>query len=238
MHFRCTLQSAVLLASMLSLSAFPASAQTAKPSDLSSFRVGLKSVTIPSPSSDVAETGPDYRVLLDQIVPTGNRLVAGYVTPDEFTNLRTKSLVALSHYALVEAPRSAEFSDITPDAFKQIDATLATQFEVVVNDSVKEQQDEMNRRLKALGAGKSLSLDKPLMLGTLFSKADASSYGQITPVTLDGATKEMAVGITLLRVRQRLLFLYFCEEYKDENTVKQLRATSERWADATLEANQ
>lgn len=214
----------------------PAPAQTALPAD-TTFRIGLKTITIPPPSPDLTETGPDYRVLLQTLVPTNNRLVAAFLTPDDFTQIRSSTAASLSQYALVQTARRAEFADITPEIFKQVDSSLATQFEAAVNASLKDHQDEINRRLKALGQDKTVTLDKPLMLGSLFSKPDASGYGQIVPVTVNDTTKKIVVGMTLLRVRERMLFLFLYTPYKDEDTVKSVRATSEKWADAVLAAN-
>ncbi len=226
---------ALVLSFALLPSCLAAQTQTALPPD-SAFRVGLKTITIPSPSPDLAETGPDYRVLLQTLVPTNNRLVAGFLTSDDLTNIRTKPSTSLSRYALVEAPRRAEWADITPDIFKQIDSTLTTQFEATAN-GFKDQEDEINRRLKALGQDKTVTIDKPLMLGAFFSKPDASGYGEILPIKFNDASKKVAVGVTFLRVRQRILFLYLYTLYTDEDSVKWVRTTSEQWADAVLAAN-
>lgn len=201
------------------------------------FRVGLKSIVIPAPSADLVETGPDYRVLLENLAPTNNRLVAGFLTSDELNKLQTAT-ASLSQYALVEVPRRAEFADITPDMFKQIDAGLASQFGGSMDATIKDQQEEINRRLKSLGQGSTtVTLDKPLPLGALFAKTDASGYGEIMPVSVNGVTEKMAVGISVFRVHERVLFFYLYTPYKDENTVSWIRATSQKWADAILAAN-
>jgi hypothetical protein len=221
---------AIVLAPMITMG------QTALPAE-STFRVGLKTITIPSPSADLIEPGPDYRVLLEPFAPTNNRLVTGFLTADEFTKIRTSPSVSLTRYALVEAPRRAEFADITPEFFKQIDAGMAAQFGATINDTLRDQQDEINRRLKALGQDKTVTLDKPLMLGSFFSKPGASSYGQIMPITIGQDSKRVAMGVTLVRVRERILFLFLYNLYEDENSVKWIRTTSEQWADAVLAAN-
>jgi hypothetical protein len=237
MPYRRTSVVAVLFFAALLVPHSPARAQAARPAD-TTFHVGLKTIAIPSPADDLVETGPDYRVMLENLVPNNNRLVAGYLTQPEFDKLRTAT-TTLSRYAMVQVPRTAEFVDITPEIFKQINDTLATQFEAQADASVKDSQDEINRRLKAVGQGSTtITLDKPLMLGLFFSKPYATGYGEITPVAVNGgASQKVAAGITFIRVQQRVLFLYIYAPYKDEDTVKWVRTTGEKWADAILAAN-
>lgn len=203
------------------------------------YRAGLKNFTIPAPSSDLVEAGPDYRVLVEPIVPVNNRLIAAFVQPTDLDSLRSGHAPSLSLYALVEVPRRAEFSDVNADDFKQIADSMATQFNSGVDVTVKDQQDELNRRMKALNSSSApISLDKPIQLGTLFCKPNACAYGLIMAVSSGGSSKKMAMGVILLRAQARVLFLYTYADYKGESTVQSIRTTDEHWADAILAANQ
>jgi hypothetical protein len=206
--------------------------------DNSTYRAGLKNFTIPAPTSDLVEAGTDYRVLLEPLVPINNRLVAAFLQPADLDTLRSGTSAGLGRYALIEIPRRAEFAEVTPELFKQIADAVATQFGAEVNATLKDQQDELNRRLKALGstAGE-ITLDKPVQLGTLFSKPDASAYGMIMPVSSGGNTKKMAMGMIVVHVRSRVLLIYLYCEYKDQSTIDWLRSTDEHWAEAILQAN-
>lgn len=199
------------------------------------FRVGLKTIAIPAPADNLHETGSDYRVLLENLVPTSNRLVAGFLTPDELKGLQTST--SLTQYALVEVPRRAEFADVTPEIFKQINDSLATQFGGDGSGTLKTQQDELDRKLKDLGATSTVTLEKPLLLGSLFNKPDAVSYGEVMPVTVNGVTTKMVMAVNVIRVHQRVLFFYLFIDFKNEDSVKWVSATGEKWADAILAAN-
>jgi len=225
---------AVAIGLCLSFAHLPA--QTAKPAE-STFRVGLKTIAVPAPSTELNETGPDYRVLLDNLTPTNNRLVAAFLLPDELKALQT-STTHLSRYALVQVPRRAEFADVGTDLFKDVLDSLAKQFDAELTGSLKDQQDEINRRLKAMGQGStSVTLDKPVMLGSFYSKPDATCYGAIMPVQVNDKTTRMVMAMGVVRVQERILFLYLYAPYVDETTVTWARTTSEHWADATLAAN-
>lgn len=201
------------------------------------FRVGLKSITISAPSTELVETGSDYRVILDALTPAVNRLVAAFLLPEDLKAIQNGPAI-LSRYALVEVPRGAEFANITPEIFKQIAANVGQEFGASLDATVKDQQDEINRRLKALGASSTtLTLDKPMMFGSFFSKPDAFGFGGIMPIELNGRKNKVVMVVSVVRIQDRVLSLYLYNSYVDLESVNWARTTSEKWADAILAAN-
>jgi len=203
-----------------------------------SYRSGLKSIVIPAPTQDLGEMGSDYRVLAESFVPDTNRLLAAFLTPEDSANVRAGISKAFSRYALAETLRRAEFSEVDENSFNQVCATTAQQFGAVLNSSLKDQQEEMNNKIKAMrGSDTTVSLDKPVMLGTYFSKPNACSFGMISNLSSAGNAVKMIGGITILRVQNRLIYAFVYSEYKDEESAQWVQKTSEQWADAILEAN-
>jgi hypothetical protein len=205
------------------------------------FRVGLKSIAIPSPSSDLSEIGSDYRVLLETLAPTTNRLIAAFNRPEDLHQILTGGDTPLMRYALVEVPRRAEFVDVDGATFKTLADGFAQQFGTTLEGAMKTSQDDINRKLKELNSGAaSITIDKPLPLGAFFSKPDAAAFGMVTSVSMaaKGPTTKMVAGIGLVRVQNRILFLYVYSVYKDDTSVQWVRETSEQWADAILKANE
>lgn len=206
--------------------------------DTPTYRAGAKSFTIPSPVPDLVEAGADYRVILEPLAPTQNRLIAGFVQPADLESMRAGTGAALDTYSLVEVPRRAEFMDVSPEQFKEISESMATQFGASLTASLKDQQDEINRKLKALHSSSGeITLDKPVQLGTLFSKADACGYGMLMSVSSGGKTRRMVMGMNVIRAKARVLFTYTYTEYKDESTVQWIRTSGEHWADVILQSN-
>ncbi|MGO9795608.1 MAG: hypothetical protein ACLPLZ_05870 [Terracidiphilus sp.] len=199
------------------------------------YRAGGLSIAIPPPGGDLVEAGPDYRVVLEPLAPDANRLLAAFVLPGDMTVVRTGTWPSLTDYALVEIPRRAEFADVDADAFKTVVDGMSKQ--LGGNLDLKDSQEELNLRLKALNPNATVTLDKPLPLGVFFSNPDASGFGMIMPASVNGVTTRMVVVISVLRVQKRVLFAYSYKVFKDENTVKLLQATSEKWAEAICNAN-
>lgn len=234
-------RSRLLCASLIALLAGSPSlrAQNAAPQSITpTYRVGTQSIAFPAPTPDLHETASDYRVLLEFLAPSNNRLVAAFVLPDELKVLQAGNVPNLSTYALVEVPRRAEFSDINSDLFKQIVDTLSTQFGATVESSLKGQQDALNERLKALNSGAAtVTLDKPVQLGSFFSRPDEAGFGMIISVAAKGTPTNLVMGMAVVRVHDRILMAYLYTEYKDAATVQWTRTTTEHWADAILAAN-
>lgn len=202
------------------------------------YRTGGKSIVIPAPEGDLIEIGDDYRVVMDPVVPDTNRLLAAFVLPADAKIIRSGSTAQLEKYALVEVPRRAEFVDVTPDAFKEVTDSVAQQFGGSLDTSLKNQEDEFNRRLKDLNPNAAaVTFDKPVPLGVIFSKPDACAFGMIMLISSKGATVKMIASVGVLRAQDRILFVYIYRKYEGDDTVEWIRAISEQWADAILKAN-
>ena len=226
---RCTLAAIFIL---------PLATVQAQSTGAPTYRAGLKSIAVPAPTSDFVELGPDYRVILEPLAPDSNRLIAAFTLSDDAAALRSGAPSGMKQYALVEVMRRAEFSTITPDIYKQIADAMATQFGATLDGSIKDAQDQLNRSLKVLSDNAAtVSLDKPIQLGLLFSKADACGFGIIMPVSAKGDTIKMAAAVLVLRLQERVVFVYLYKEYKDEASVRWVTQTAQAWADSILAAN-
>jgi hypothetical protein len=203
------------------------------------YRMGLKSIVVPPPA-DLRETGPDYRVLFEHDAPDSNRLVAAFLPAEDVAKLPLRLEGGLIHYAFLETLRQAEFAEVDEATFKQVADAVAKQFgtsaDAPVTD-VKVFQDELNHKLKAEGGRDEVSLDKPVMLGTLFSKANAVGFGMMMNVGSGGKTKKVLIGTTLIRAQNRLLYATVYAQYAGDDSLAWVRTIGEQWADAILKAN-
>jgi len=213
-------------------------AAPAKTAELPTYKAGGTPIAIPSPTSDLIELG-DYRVMAETFVPDGNRLLAAFMLQDELSAAKGGTDKALTKYALVEVPRRGEFMDLGASDFKEMVGGASQAMGAEFDSSIKEGEDEFNRRMKTLAPDSAkVTLEKPIQLGTLFSKQDAWGCGLIMEVSSNGKTVKYVAGINLLRVKNRAIFAYLYTTYQDEGTVKWLRKASEDWADEILKTNQ
>lgn len=203
-----------------------------------SFRLGPGSVVVPPPAANLGEIGPKYRVAMQNAVPSGNRLIAVYLLPQDSENLRIGLPTTLSQYALVETLRLTEFTEVTPANFTVLCRDMAQQFGTVFDNSLKDPEVQINNKLKEIKGGLgSLPLGNTIPLGEFFSKTDACSFGVVSPASVAGTPVRMVTGFTALRVRNRLIYTYLNSTYNNDSTIQEVRKTSDEWADAILAAN-
>lgn len=204
-----------------------------------SFSAGGTSIAIPSPALDMVEVGYDNREFLEVFVASGNRLLAAFVLNSELPELTKKSSdLSISRYTMVQVPRRGEYMDCTEGDFKEITDAAKDEFGDVMDSSMKEAEAEFNRRMESLDLDDAaVSFGKPIQLGPLLSKGDAYGFGMIMPLSMGEEHMNMGMACILMRVKHRLLFVYLYAEYENEDTVKWLRNTAEKWSDAILIAN-
>jgi hypothetical protein len=226
-----------MLVGSLPLTAQDKTTPAPKAAETPTYRAGGTPIAIPPPAG-LVEVGFDNRTIMEMFAPESNRLLAAFVLPGDLPNLRTGSSAVLSKYSLVEVPRRGEFVDFGANDFKDMADGASQGVSDVLNSSVKETEEEFNRRMKSLDLDNvKIGLDKPVQLGTFFSKPDAYGLGIAMPVTVNGTTTKMVAGIILLRVKDRAMFAYLYAVYKDQDTLIWLRKTTQDWADAILKAN-
>jgi CxxC motif-containing protein len=204
-----------------------------------SFRAGGVALKIPSPSSDLIEMGSDMRVVAEVLVPFNNRLLAAFIPSDDLAEIAKGMHRELPRYSLVEVPRAVEFADIDEMTFKTVVETTKKQFAAgVLTTAAKSEEEDINRKIAALGmkTGK-ITLEKPVHLGTIFSKPNSYASAMMMPVTTNGKTMNMVASIGMFRLRNRLVLGYIYSEYKDEDSVHWVSRVTEEWADALLKAN-
>ena len=206
-----------------------------KSAPVESFKAGGTPVAIPSPTAEMSEVGYDNREIMEVSVAPENRLIAAFVPTEDLPKF-TKGLDELTRYAMVQVPRRGEYMDCGASDFKEVTDGLKEAFGDVMSSSMKEAEDEIKRRMKSLDLDE-VSLGKPIQLGCLFSKQDAYGFAMVVPVAMGGQNMKMACGAVLMRVKQRLLFVYLYAEYKNDETIKWIRKATEDWADAILKAN-
>ena len=236
-HTRISLCVCILPIISLSLCA-QSNAKATRQVQITNVRVGTVPIVIPSPTTELVEPGPDYRVIFETFAPVNNRLVAAFVPQDALDAIHKGKELPLDRYAMIEVARKTEFDEADSATFQILAEALKKQFAGDISPSASKGQAEANHNLKAMGSSTTVTIDKPVPLGTFFSMTDAIGVGSITPYTVNGATTRRASCLTFLHVRGRVLSVFLYAVYKDEGTVQWVKTTSEQWASAILKANE
>lgn len=198
---------------------------------------GTVAITIPAPSAEFVEVGPDNRSVLDVLVPGTNRLLCAFVKPDDLARLNVRDpKLKFDRYMLVEVYRRFETTELTPSQFQELKESLNTQFDVKVGATVGDMEAELNRKLKEAGGG-SVSLGKPMPLGAFFVQDSAAAYGMLAPVSAKDKTVNMVVSTVFLNINKRLIYIYIYSVYDGEPSVQWVKKTSEEWVSLIQKTN-
>ncbi len=178
------------------------------------FKAGGAVLTLPAPRGEFVEVGDKLRTTLFEVmVPSDNRLVSAYATQSAGTNLLAgKTREGLQTYGLIEVPRRAEYADCTPQDFEEIRKNIEPSMRKLGSEGAGSLQDEMNLRLRSLDVGK-IEVGRPEMLGHLFAKTDAFGFAMLVAIKQADRSVTMAVGVGIIRVKQRALFVYLYRNY-------------------------
>lgn len=203
------------------------------------FKAGGTPVILPGPAIDFPEVGDKLRTtVFELLAPSTNRLLSAYVPTDVLAQLnRGKAPSGLDLYGLVEVLRGMEYTDCTAKDFEQVLEGAGPSLGKVDTKGITESvQDEMNSRLKLLGA-KPVAVDHPEMLGGLFRKPDVAGFAMLMSVKSGDRSVTMAGGMALVRIKERLIFVYLFRKYESPETVNWLRKNLEPWCDSILAKN-
>jgi hypothetical protein len=225
-------------------------AQDKNPNDVPQSEIhhaGGVAVVIRPPWQGMVELGADRRIFMDQFVPPYNQLIAGFVNADDASKVGPGVVKAPPQIAMMAVSRQYESTDIKEDGFKMIVDNVAKQFESTAESYAKENEEEFNRRMKALDLDNiKITMEKPVSLGCLFSTPNSVGFGTILQVSATnseekpakGHSVQKALSVLFVRVRNRVLFGYIFADYEGPDTVKWLRKVSSDWSNAILTANQ
>jgi hypothetical protein len=206
-------------------------------------KVGDTSIKLPSPGDEFVEVGYDNCDFLSYLsVPAENRLVCAYVMTNDFSRFskRDRKLL-LTRYIMVQVSRQDENRDCSDACFNDMVSGAKKIFggnsDTAISSYFKEEENEINRRLKSLNVDGSVTVGQPVKLGSFFSMKDAYAFGMIAPLSFANKTLKMGGCAILLHVKSRTLFIYVYSEYKGQQTVHFLGNLGEKWMKQIIAAN-
>jgi hypothetical protein len=216
-----------------------ASVSSLRAADCATMAGGVP-VVVPPPHQEFVEVGGDKRNFFEVAVPSRNRLLCAFVPTDFLPRLKNPSS-GLGKYTLVEVSRAVDEknTEVTPARFEQV--VIATKQQLGDSSSLSQTAEstsiEISGKLKQLAQSTDISVDKPVILGTLLQMPDAYAFAMVDSVSSGGVTTRTISACALLRVRDRLIFAYIYGSGDDEESLKWVEKTTEQWAREILVAN-
>lgn len=229
----------LVLLSALHAQTMPATA----PAKVVEVSVGSAKVRLPVPAGfmKVEEDIKEVKDGLKLGVPPDNKLLARFIVPNSLRP-EAKDGSTVYRYIMVQTFRRAPDRAMTAGEFAKMKAGLAKSIE----QRLSKAKDETNKLLKEMTAGpdgsRTIAIGDMVMLGTFLTQDNAIGYTSVTYCRIaDGRGEQkdvpMASTNTIARINGRIVFLYVCSTYVDEESVKWTQNTSSGWLTEIAKAN-
>ncbi len=222
---------------LIALAAIHVAAQTSP----DSFRIGAKTIRIPSPVGFVngypsipevaaqvkAFEEPDGRTLTMHIPQSiASKVIAG------------ESVESLPFYAKIAVKKGMDNRDITPAKLDKYANRFDRDFEKLIDKELPKTIVNGNKSLtEYLGKNMDAVISRPLNLGTIDRRPDVYSVMFVSVVQLPGKTMPMISVMSHIVVQKRLLYLNIYKEFSTDKDIETLRDFARKWADDILAAN-
>lgn len=207
------------------------------------LKLGKRTVRVPAPSGFVegAERFADLKSRFSVTESPGNEMLA-VLLPESIVPLLEKGEIPrFDEWAKISILKTIKEIDVDAASFKD----FAEKFEKMTPQLIDEKNPTFKNAVSnarkglndLLGNDTVMDISQPKSLGTFDRKAD--THSTLIVVTLkDALGSRLLLGtLTLLRVNQRLLFVYTYHEYTKDDDPERVRNFSKKWTTDILAAN-
>lgn len=211
------------------------------------YQVGSKKIVIPAPPN-FTEATSRIQVIKDRFVLTEsvqNELLAVHIRNEDFQLFEKGEVVNLSFYTKVSVSKKIKDTAITKKDFADFVAVLRSGFPTMTDPDgslMKKELDRLSGKLSDHNQEKtSVLFDKPYALGEIEEKDVFFGIIALTRLKMSVGDNEnvvpLVVGISAIRVRERIVFIYTFKNYKDEQDVADLKDLTSNWLKQIVAAN-
>ena len=232
-----------ILVLLLILGASPAMAGTQSVT----VDVGGTSIVAPAPGGfyEVSEVSAETRQRAEASTPPMNRLLAVYVSQDDFKRVSDGLPAKLERYMFLQVARQIEGMDVTGQVYQEIASEIKKNQPAITEKAKKTVDDLLNDMSGKLsdqtGVSTQLKLGEQLPLGSFLDGQDAFGFGSIVKyvVSMGGQQQEfLMVGANyFVHAKNKILFAYVFGRYDSKDDIEWARSIGAQWVEAILAAN-
>ena len=223
-----------------------AGAQTPK-ADVATFHLGDQVITIPAPN-DFEEAASQFESIKTRFTVTeapSNDMLAVHLPHADCEKLRAGGAASLNFYTKISVPRSARSLDYSAEQFAKLVSEFrktGSQVMDVNGPTMKETLEHLSKGLSDLNKNETqVDMDQPLSLGEFDTRPNV--YSVMLLVNLKAQSGDVKIsqliagGISFVRIKQRLIFVYTYRKYDSKADVETLRDFTKQWIGQILAAN-
>jgi len=217
------------------------------PAQAPTFQLGAQVVTIPAPAG-FEEAASQFKKIKNHFTVTeapDNDMLAIYLPSTDCEKLRAGEFGPFNFYTKVSIRRAVREQDYPAERFAQLVTAFrqnGAQILDVNGPVMKAATERLDKSLTALSQQQTqVDLSQPVNLGEFDTRPDVYSVMlllNVTTTTADGqATVPILGGLSYLRVKQRLVYVYTYRRYNSKADASILRVFTTDWINEILAAN-
>jgi hypothetical protein len=222
-------------------------AAQANKTDVSTFQLGNRSISIPAPKG-FEEATSQFETIRKRIQLTGipgNDILAAYLPREVCDKLRAGEPGSFAFYSKISIANesrevdssAAQFADQIADFRKGSPQWLDTK-----GPLMKAVSEMMSKRVSGeIKQDTDISLSDSTNLGEFGTKPDGYSTMLLTKVRVDVANKQrirfVVASASLVRVKQRIVNVFAYRNFESNNDAELLRDFTQQWISQILAAN-
>jgi hypothetical protein len=222
----------------------PAQTPKTKPA---TFQLGTQVLTIPAPAGfeEAASQFEQVKTHFTLTEAPDNDMLAVYLPSADCEKLRAGELGPFTFYTKVSIRKGVRAEDYPVDRFAKLVAAFrqnGSQILDVNGPVMKAATERLDKSLTELNKQETqVDLGQPVNLGEFDTRPNVYSVMlllKITTTTADGeASVPILGGLSYVRVKQRLVYVYTYRRYKSKADAAILRAFTTEWINQILAAN-
>ena len=151
-----------------------------------------------------------------------------YISDDTFAQMEQIESINYDNYFKVYAPIQGMDYRMTVSEMNQITAMMTSGF-------LDKTLEETNNDLKTMG--KTIALSMPTLIEKFSANHNTSTLVILMQIETENLRKILAVSMTSIIIKQRLIFVAYYLDYKNEETIDTLKKRNQLFIDAILEVN-
>lgn len=210
--------------------------------------VGGINLSLPTPPefTEPSALAPDVRHLGETLTPTGNRILAIFVSNNDAQLAIAGKEMEMIRYFMVQTLRQTENNTVSKGDFEKIKTILKTQQQRLLANAKKEATPVLNNAIKKLSQDEndptlSLKVGEVLPLEVLQEENDSLTLVTLAKcaVTKRGVITEMPMlgASTTLLSKGKLVYFYAFSQYRSKDDKEWARKATMNWIKQFRAAN-
>lgn len=171
---------------------------------------------------------PKVKLRADEIEDVENTTLGYYLNNETFVKVDDIENINYDDYYKIYAPNVGKDYNMTTVEMKQVMSMMSTSF---INRTLEETNEDIKN------SGKGVQLSQPILIEKFDLNDHSSTLLVLMRVSGENVDKVMALSMSSILVKERLIFMAYYLDYQDEKTIIKLKENTSTYIEAFQSVN-